>query len=86
MIELKLVVSEVDYESIIGAFAGTGFAGSAALLAARALSDSAKEELAVKYMNANADKLEDMLESAALRKNIRLKVTGAQASVVEPMP
>ena len=84
MIELKLYVSEVDYTSVIEAFAGTGFAGSAAVLAAKALPDAAKEELAVKYMNANAGKLEAMLENAALRKNVRVKVTGAQAAVVEP--
>lgn len=83
MIELKLYVSEVDYEAAIQAFAGTGFAGSAAVMAARALPDSAKEELAVKYMNANAEKLESMMEAAAERKGIRMKLTGAQASIVE---
>ncbi len=82
MIELKLYVSEVDYESVIQAFAGTGFAGGAAAMAARALPDSAKEELAVKYLNANAEKLEGMLEDAVSRKGIRMKVRGAQASVI----
>ena len=85
MIELKLYVSEVDYESVITALAGTGFAGSAVVLAAKALPDSAKEELAVKYMNSNAEKLEDMLESAARSKNIRFKVSGARAAIVEPV-
>ena len=83
MIELKLYVSEVDYGSIIQALAGTGFAGSAAVMAARALPDGAKEELAVKYLNANAEKLEGMLEDAAARKGVRVKVSGAQASVAE---
>ena len=82
MIELKLYVSEVDFEATIQALAGTGFAGSAAVMAARALPDSAKEELAVKYMNANAEKLQDMMQSAAERKGIRMKVSGAQASIV----
>ena len=82
MVELKLYVSEVDYESAIQAFAGTGIAGGAAVMAARALSDSAKEELVVKYLNANAEKLEGMLESAAAGKGIALKITGAQATVI----
>lgn len=82
MIELKLYVSDVDYESVIQAFAGTGFAGSAAVLAAKALPDSAKEELAVKYMNASAEKLEDMLEAAAERKGVHVRISGAQASVI----
>ena len=82
MIELKLYVSDVDYESVIQAFAGTGFAGSAAVLAAKALPDSAKEELAVKYMNASAEKLEDLLEAAAERKGVHVRISGAQASVI----
>ena len=83
MIELKLNVSEVDYESVIQAFAGTGLAGSAAILAAKALPDSAKEELAVKYMNSSAEKLEAMLEAAAERKGVRVKISGAQAAVIK---
>lgn len=83
MVELKLYVSEVDFESAIQAFAGTGFAGNAAVLAAKALPDSAKEELAVKYVNSNAEKLEEMLASAAARKGIRVKFSGAQATVIE---
>ena len=83
MIELKLYVSDVDYEAAIQAFAGTGLAGSAAALAARALPDSAKEELAVKYANASAEKLEGMLEAAAERKGIRVKISGAQATVIK---
>ena len=83
MIELKLYVSDVDYEATIQALAGTGFAGSAAVLAARALPDGAKEELAVKYMNANAEKLESMMEAAAERKGFRMKFSGARASIVE---
>ena len=82
MIELKLNVSEVDFEAVIQMFAGTGLAGSAALLAARALPDSAKEELAVKYLNNSAEKLQSMLETAAANKGLHIRVTGAQALVV----
>ena len=82
MIELKLHVSEVDFEAAIQMFAGNGLSGVAAL-AARALPDSAKEELAVKYLNASAEKLESMLETAAERKGVRVKITGAQAAVVK---
>ena len=83
MVELKLYVSEIDFEAAIQAFAGSGFAGSAAVMAAKALPDSAKEELAVKYVNSNAERLEEMLETAAARKGIRVKFTGAQAAVIE---
>ena len=83
MVELKLYVSEVDFDAAIRMFAGTGMAGSAAVMAAGMLSDSAKEELAVKYLNASADKLEDMLESAAERKGVHVKISGAHAEVVK---
>ena len=84
MFELKMYVSEVDYEAAIQALAGTGFAGTAAAMAARALPDTAKEELAVKYMNANAGKIESMLETAAAKKGVHVRLTGAQACIVEP--
>ena len=84
MIELKLYVSEVDYESVIRALSGGGFAGGAAVMAAKALSESAKEEMAVKYLNGSAEKLEKMLENAAAEQGMSMKITGAQASVVEP--
>ncbi len=83
MVELKLYVSDVDFESVIRLFAGTGMAGSAAVMAASVLPDSAKEELAVKYLNASAEKLEAMLETAAERKGVRVKISGARATVVE---
>lgn len=82
MIELKMQVSEVDFDAAIRLFAGTGVAGSAAAMAAGLLSDSAKEELAVKYLNANAEKLESMLEAAAERKGVHVKIRGAQAAAV----
>ena len=81
MIELKLYVSEVDFEAAIQLFAGSGAIGGAAALAARALPAGAKEELAVRYLNASAEKLESMLESAAEKKGVRLKISGAQATV-----
>lgn len=83
MIELKMNVSEVDYEAAIQMFAGTGLAGSAAVMAAKALPDSAKEELAVKYINNSAEKLTSMLEAAAERKGIHIRITGARAAVKE---
>lgn len=82
MVELKLNVSEVDFEAAIQLFAGSGMAGGAASMAARLLSDDAKEELAVKYLNANADKLAQMLETAAARKGVHIRVSDAQANIV----
>lgn len=86
MVELKLYVSDVDYEAALRVLTGGGISGSAAAMAARALPDSAKEELAVKYMNASAAKLEGMLEQAAASKGIRLKITGAQAAIADKIP
>ena len=83
MVELKMYVSEVDFDAAIRMFAGTGMAGNAAAAAAGLLSDSAKEELAVKYLNANSEKLEAMMEAAAERKGVRVKFTGACASLVK---
>ena len=85
MVELKLYVSEVDYEALIklvtGASAGTGAAAIA--MAARALPDRAKEEMAVKYINASSGKIEHMFENAAAARGVRMKITGAKASVVK---
>ena len=44
MIELKLTVSEIDYDAVIARFAGS--LGGVAAMAARALPAGAKEELA----------------------------------------
>ena len=81
MVELKLYVSEVDYEAAIETFGGA--IGGMAAMAARALPDSAKEELVVRYLNSNSQRLEEMLETAASRKGIQLKISGAKASIVE---
>lgn len=85
MVELKLYVSDVDYEALIkwatGATAGTGAAAIA--MAARALPDRAKEEMAVKYINSSSGKIEQMFENAAAAKGVRMKITGAQASIVK---
>ena len=80
MVELRLNVSEVDYASVVQALAGH-LAGPA-MLAAGALPDSAKEELVVKYINANAGRLESWMENALASKGVRLKITGAQATVL----
>lgn len=81
MVELKLYVSDVDFDSVIRLF-GNGMMGGVASMAARAMSENAKEELAVRYLNGSARKLEEMLENAASAKGVRLKISGARASVV----
>ena len=63
-------------------FSATVSMVSAAALAAKALPDSAKEELAVKYLNASADKLSAMLETAAANKGVHVRITDAQAVVL----
>ena len=84
MVELKLYVSDIDFEALLKLAAnGNSMGMAAAAMAARALPDGAKEELAVKYINASAGKLEEMFETAAANKGIRMKITGAQASVVK---
>lgn len=82
MIELKVRVSEVDYEAAIRALIGGGMAGNAAALALRALSEQKKEEMAVKYINNSANQLTKSLEDLAAAKGIGLKVTDAEAKVV----
>lgn len=83
MVELKLYVSDVDFDAAIKSLSGGGMAGAAVAMAAKALSDDAKEEFAVKYINNNARKLEGMLETAAARQGIHLRISGAQATVTE---
>ena len=79
MVELKLYVSDVDYDSVFQALAGR-LAGPAAL-AARALPDSAKEELVAKYINGNSAKIEEKIEKMLASKGVRVKISGAQATV-----
>ncbi len=83
MIELKLYVSEVDYEAAVQLLTGGGMAGSAAAMAARVLPDGAKEDLAARCLNANASRLQTMLEQAAASKGVHMKLSGAQAAVVK---
>ena len=80
MVELKLNVSDVDFDSVIQALAGH-LAGPAAM-AARLVPDSAKEDMVVQYINANAEKLEQMFENALASKGVKLKVSGAQATKI----
>ena len=82
MIELKLNVSEIDFEAAIRLLAGSGMAGNAAVIAAGALSDSAKEELAVMFLNNSAEKLQSAMESFAEKQGVHVKVSGAQATVI----
>lgn len=86
MIELKLYVSEVDFDAVIHLLGGNGLAGNAAALVAKALPDAAREELAVKYLNMNAEKLEKMLQDTAEQHGVRVTVSGASAAVVEERP
>ena len=80
MVELKLNVSDVDFDSVIQALAGH-LAGPAAM-AARLVPDSAKEDMVVQYINANSEKLEQMFENALASKGVKLKISGAQATKV----
>lgn len=83
MVELKLYVSDVDYEALLKRMSGSAMGMNAIAMAARALPDSAKEEMAVKYINGSADKISRLFENAAAGQGVRLKITGAQASVVK---
>lgn len=85
MIELRFSVSEVDYEAVIQAMTGgrPSPMASMALMAARSMTNSAKEEMLAKYLNANAEYLSRQAESAALSKGVHVKVSGAQALVVQ---
>ena len=83
MIELRFSVSEVDYEAMIQAMMGrAGPMASMALMAARGMSDEAKEEILVKYLNASAEQLSRQLEAAAGAKGVHVKVSGAKAEVI----
>ena len=82
MIELRFTVSDVDYEAMIQAMTGgrPNPMASMALMAARSMTEAAKEEMLVKYLNANAEFLSRQLENAARSKGVRVKVSGAQAA------
>ncbi len=80
MVELRLNVSDVDYEALIRALAGQ-IAGPA-LMAARAMPDSAKEEMVTGYINANAARIERAIEGALASKGLHMKITGAQAKLI----
>ena len=77
MVELKFNVSDVDFESVLAALGGLG--GPLAMMA-RALPDSAKEDLVVKYINANASQLESWLENALAAKGVKMRISQAQAT------
>ena len=77
MVELKLNVSDVDFDSLIHLLAGS-MAGPA-VLAAKMVPDSAKEDLVVSYINSNAEKLEQMFQNMLAGKGVNLKISGAKA-------
>ncbi len=80
MIELTLTVRDVDYDALIARFGGS--LGGVAAMAAKALPQSAKEELAVKYLNSNAGKLSQKLEDMACQNGVGVTVETAKAKVV----
>lgn len=80
MIELTLTVRDVDYDALIARFGGS--LGGVAAMAAKALPQSAKEELAVKYLNSNAGKLSQKLEDMARQNGVGVTVETAKAKVV----
>ena len=79
MVELRFTVSDVDYDSVIQALAGH-MAGPA-LMALRSIPDSAKEEMVVRFINANAAALAGQMQSALLSKGVRAAISGAQATL-----
>ena len=85
MIEIRFSVSEIDYEAMIRALTGgqANPMASMAMMAARGMSESAKEELAVRYLNANAEYLQRQLAGAAEARGVHVKVSGVRASVTE---
>ena len=84
MIQLKLNVSDVDYDAVIRALGGKGKAGEAFSMLTGMLPDDAKEEFAVDMINSNARELETALEASAAKQGIRLRLSGAQASILPP--
>ncbi len=80
MIELKLSVSEVDYDALLSRFGGS--IGGVAAMAARALPTGAKEDMAVKYLNNHADRLSQSLETLAANNGIRVKIASAEAKTI----
>ena len=80
MIELKLSVSEVDYDALLSRFGGA--VGGVAAMAARALPTGAKEDMAVKYLNNHADRLSQSLETLAANNGIRVKIASAEAKTI----
>ncbi len=80
MVELKFSVSDVDFDAVIQALAGQ--LAPPVILAARAMPDEAKEELVVRYINANAAQMERRFESALASKGLRMKISGAKATLI----
>lgn len=81
MIELKINVSNVDYDAVIRLLGGGGTASNAFSMLTGILPDGVKEEFAVDLINSNAGELASMLESAAAERGIRLNLSGAKASI-----
>ncbi len=77
MVELRLQVREVDYASVLEAMAG--HLPPTMVMAVRAMPDSAKEDMAVNYVNSHSDQIGRWLESALAANGVRMKISGARA-------
>ena len=78
MVELRFNVSEVDYDSILQALAGR--LPPPMVMAARAMPDSAKEDMVVKFINSNGGQIDRWLENTLAANGVRMKISGACAS------
>ena len=78
MVELRLNVSEVDYASLLQAMAG--HLPPMMVMAVRSMPDSAKEDMAVNYVNSNGDQIARWLENALAANGVRMKISGARAA------
>ena len=83
MLELKINVSDVDYDAVIRILGGSEKVGSAFSLLTGMLPDSMKEEFAAGLINSNTEMIESLLEEAALEKGVRLNLSGVKAAVVD---
>ncbi len=81
MVELKLHVSDVDYESVLQAL--SGHFPKELISMARAVPDHAKEHLIVDFLNRNANKLEQWMEDTLTAQGIHAHISGASATLLK---
>lgn len=80
MLELKLDIDEVDYESVLQVL--SEHLPAAVVMAARALPDSAKESMVATLISNNADKLTQWMEKALESQGIHARISGVSATKV----